>query len=236
LRRLVGTQRAAGAWGIAFVVLLLVSAAMVSLPTAAETGVRIAAFYAAHRQLIVLQQDLGVVALAAFIAFGLSLPPNRWLRLALWAFVVTELATNLVPLVIVATNPSPETAHSWTFVEDLADAALFISVALLRGGRRLRDPGGGKSVRDHLSRSDRPAHIRGVRAPAQHQAPGQTCTRYCRAEPLTRSGACLNACECTLHLGAEHAGAGNRESDADEAAFPALAVAHDGHLDRCTST
>ena len=113
---------------------------MVSLPTATETGDRIAAFYAAHRQLIVLQQDIGVVALAAFIAFGLSLPPNRWLRLALGAFVVIELATNLVPLVIVVTNPSPETAHSWTFVEDLADAALFISVALFVLAATLTEP------------------------------------------------------------------------------------------------
>ncbi len=140
MRRLIGTQRAAGAWGIAFVVLLLVSAAMVSLPTAAETGDRIAAFYTAHGELIVLQQIVGVVALAAFIAFGLSLPPNRWLRPALWAFVVTELATNAVPLVIVATNPSPETAHSWTFVEDLADTALFISVALFVLAATLTEP------------------------------------------------------------------------------------------------
>lgn len=103
---------------------------MVSLPTAAQTGDRIEAFYAAHGQVIVLQQVLGIVALAAFIAFGLSLSPNRWLRPALWAFVVSELATNLVPLVIVAMKPSAETAHSLTLVEDLADSALFISVAL----------------------------------------------------------------------------------------------------------
>ena len=130
MTRLAGSQRAAGGWGIAFVVLLLVSAAMVSLPTAAQTGDRIAAFYAAHGQVIVLQQVLGIVAVAAFIAFGLSLPPNRWLRPALWAFVVCELATNLVPLVIVAMKPSAETAHSLTLVEDMADSALFISVAL----------------------------------------------------------------------------------------------------------
>jgi hypothetical protein len=140
LRRFVGSQRAAGGWGIAFVVLLLVSAAMISLPTAAETGDRIVAFYAAHGQLIVLQQIVGVVALAAFIAFGLSLPPNRWLRPALWAFVVTELVTNLVPLIIVATNPPAETTHSLTFVEDLADTALFISIALFISAAALAEP------------------------------------------------------------------------------------------------
>ena len=123
-----------------FVVLLLVSAAMVSLPTAAETGDRIAAFYSAHGQLIVLQQIVGVVALAVFIAFGLSLPPNRWLRPALWAFVVTELVTNLVPLVIAATNPTAATTHSLTFVEDLADAAFFISIALFISAATLAEP------------------------------------------------------------------------------------------------
>src|SRR5439155_7132307 len=38
--------------------------------------------------------------------------------------------TNLVPLALVALNPSAETAHTLTFVEDLADSALFISMAL----------------------------------------------------------------------------------------------------------
>jgi hypothetical protein len=140
LKRLFGTRRAAGGWGIVFVVLLLVSAAMVSLPTSAESGDRITAFYTAHGQLIVLQQIVGVVALAAFIAFGLSLPPNLWLRAALWAFVVSELVTNLVPLVIVATNPSADAAHSLTLVEDLADSALFISIALFLPAATLTEP------------------------------------------------------------------------------------------------
>jgi len=46
--RLFGTGRAAGGWGIVFVVILLISAAMVSLPTGAETGTKIATFYKAH--------------------------------------------------------------------------------------------------------------------------------------------------------------------------------------------
>jgi hypothetical protein len=138
--RLFGPTRAAGAWGIAFVVLLLVSAAMVSLPTAAETGDRIVAFYHAHGQLIVIQQIVGVVALAAFVALGLSLPRNRWVRPALWAFVVTELVTNLVPLVIVVTDPSADTTHSLTFVEDLADAAFFVSIALFTVAATLTEP------------------------------------------------------------------------------------------------
>jgi len=138
--RVFGTQRAAGGWGIVFVVLLLVSAAMVSVPTTSDTGDRIVAFYRAHASLIVVQQVIGLIGLAAFIAFGLSLPANRWLRPALWVFVAAELLTNLVPLAIVALNPSAGTAHSLTFVEDLADSALFISVALFVSAATLSAP------------------------------------------------------------------------------------------------
>jgi len=113
---------------------------MVSLPTAGESGERIAAFYSAHAQLISVQQVVGIVALAAFIAFALSLPPNRWLRRALWAFVVSELVTNIVPLIIVATKPASDAAHSLTFVEDLADSALFLSVALFVVAAALTQP------------------------------------------------------------------------------------------------
>src|SRR5438874_5772796 len=112
--RVFGTPRAAGGWGIVFVVLLLVSSAMVSVPTASDTGDRIVAFYRAHGSLIVTQQIVGLLGLAAFIAFGLSLPARRWLRVALWVFVAAELLTNLIPLAIVAMSPSAGTAHSLT--------------------------------------------------------------------------------------------------------------------------
>jgi hypothetical protein len=138
--RLFGTRRAAGVWGIVFVVLLLVSAAMVSVPTAAESGSRIAAYYSAHAQLIVIQQVVGILALGAFIAFALSLPANRWLRLALWVFVATELVTNFVPLVIVLANPGADNAHTLTFVEDLADSAFFISIGLFASAATLNEP------------------------------------------------------------------------------------------------
>ena len=119
--------RAAGAWGIAFAVLLLVSAAMASLPTAAYSEAAITAFYRAHSGIVVLQQVVGALALVPFVAFGLSLAPNRWLRPALFLFVAVELITNIVPLVIVA---APGAAHPLTLLEDVADSALFISVAL----------------------------------------------------------------------------------------------------------
>ena len=83
---------------------------------------------------------LGALALGAFIAFALSLPPNRWLRLALWVFVAAELVTNLIPLFIVLTNPAPDNAHTLTFVEDLADSAFFISIGLFASAATLNEP------------------------------------------------------------------------------------------------
>jgi hypothetical protein len=129
LRRLFESRWAAGGWGIAFVVLLFVSAALVSLPTTAESGERIVTFYSAHAQVIVVQQMIGVLALGAFISFALSLKPGRALHLALWLFAATELLTNAVPVVIVASNPSADTAHSLTVVEDWADGAFFLAAA-----------------------------------------------------------------------------------------------------------
>ena len=134
------SSRASGVWGLAFVVLLLVSAAAVSVPTSQESGARIADFYRQHDDVVTAQQVIGVVALAAFVAFALLLAPNRWLCVALIAFVVTELATNAVPLAIVLTKPSADTAHTLTFVEDLADAALFVAIALFVSALTLAEP------------------------------------------------------------------------------------------------
>ena len=132
-----GTRRAAGVWGIAFVVLLVVSAAIVSLPTASESSDRIASFYKAHGQLIVIQQVLGAIALVPLTAFILSLRSNRWLRPALVVFAAVELVTNVVPLVILA---AADRATSLTLVEDLADSALFAAIAVLVVAATLAEP------------------------------------------------------------------------------------------------
>jgi hypothetical protein len=56
-------------------------------------------------------------------------------------FAAAELATNLPPLAIAAlSDPSPATAHTLTFVEDLADAALFVSIAFFSLVAALAEP------------------------------------------------------------------------------------------------
>lgn len=125
-------------WGVAFVILLLVSAAMVTLPTAAEPGDRIAAFYNAHQPVIVWQQIVGTLALLPFLAFAAALsrrarlngPRNRWLMPAAGLVALATVATSLVPLAMaLMPHLSPGLAHQLTVVEDVADSVLFASLA-----------------------------------------------------------------------------------------------------------
>src|SRR5438874_1171546 len=109
--------------------------AMASLPTAAQSGERIAAFYAAHRQVIIAQQVAGALLIAPILGFAVALDRRararrggrtRWLILAGLLLGAAELATNLPPLALAALPaPSPATAHTLTLVTDLADVALF---------------------------------------------------------------------------------------------------------------
>jgi hypothetical protein len=109
---------------------------MVSLPNARRTGHAIAAFYAAHTGVILVQQLLGLVTLAFFLAFALAIGARQrpWLLLGTALLAISELVTNIVPVILALTNPGPEGAHAWTVIEDLADEALFISIAVFSVG------------------------------------------------------------------------------------------------------
>src|SRR5205823_915600 len=126
------TSRRGGWWGIAFVVTLFVSGAMVSLPTGRQTGRAIAAFYAAHAGVILVQQVLGVLTLVFFLGFALALGARRrrWLLAGTVLLATSELVTNIVPVILALTNLGPDGAHAWTVIEDFADEALFISIAV----------------------------------------------------------------------------------------------------------
>jgi hypothetical protein len=126
------SSRRGGWWGVAFVVTLAVSAGMVSLPTSTQSGAQIAGFYRAHAAVILLQQLMGVLSLVFLVAFALALGARRrrWLLAATAIVAITELATNLVPAVLTLSNPAPDSAYALTVAEDLADAALFASIAV----------------------------------------------------------------------------------------------------------
>jgi hypothetical protein len=126
--------RRGGWWGIAFVLAIVVVAAAVSLPTAASSGEHIRAFYAANAQLITVQQILDILALVPFVGFVVALQRRlgggRWLLAVAALVVAAEVGTNVPPLILTLSNPSAQTAHTLTVVEDLADATLFASIAL----------------------------------------------------------------------------------------------------------
>jgi hypothetical protein len=126
------TSRRGGWWGIAFVVTLAVSAGMVSLPTSAQSGGQIAGFYRAHAAVILVQQVLGVLSVVFFLAFAVALGARRrrWLLIGAVLVAITEIATNVLPVILALSNPAPDGAYALTVAEDLADAALFASVAV----------------------------------------------------------------------------------------------------------
>ena len=126
------SSRRGGWWGVAFVVTLAVSAGMVSLPTSAQSGAQIAGFYRAHGSVILLQQLLGVLSVVFFLVFAVALGAGRrrWLLVGTVLVAITELATNVLPVVLALSNPTPDGAYALTVAEDLADAALFASVAV----------------------------------------------------------------------------------------------------------
>src|SRR5207253_443817 len=103
-----------------------------------EPGDRIAAFYAAHQQVIVWQQIVGTLALVPFLAFAAALSRwarmdgrrNRWLMPAAGLVALATVATSLLPLAMVLMpDLSPDLVHQLTVVEDLVDSVLFASLA-----------------------------------------------------------------------------------------------------------
>lgn len=128
-------RRRDGWWGIAFCVGLLVEGILVSLPTAAASGERIRAFYQAHAPVIVAQQVLGVLLLVPLLGFVLALArrahDGRFLLAGGALLAAAQVATAVPPTIIALFDPSPQAAHALTVVEDLADAALFVAIAIV---------------------------------------------------------------------------------------------------------
>jgi hypothetical protein len=131
-------ERRQGWWGIAFVVLLFVGGGMVSVPTADDSAARIVAFHDAHAPIVIVAQIIGMAALVPLLLLVQALSRRaqdpavaRWIVAAGIAVAVTQLATAIPPLVLAIGAPTADSAHTWTFAEDLADAALFAALGLL---------------------------------------------------------------------------------------------------------
>jgi hypothetical protein len=131
--------RRAGWWGIAFVVVLLVSGAMVSVPTSQTSAQHIQTFYAAHRSAIIIAQVLGILAIPLFVLFAVALAhqhderghrAGRWILLAGVLVVIANLSTVVPPLwLALVSNPGAGLARTLTRAAELTDALLFAAIA-----------------------------------------------------------------------------------------------------------
>jgi hypothetical protein len=133
-------RRRDGWWGIAFLILLLLQASMVSVPTAEDPAAHVKAFYAEHGTVIVIAQAIGALALIPFLLFARAVDrrartsdgvERSWIMTAAVLVVVAEIVTNAVPVLIVVMNDaSSATVHTLTKVEDVADAFLFAGLSV----------------------------------------------------------------------------------------------------------
>jgi hypothetical protein len=133
-------RRRDGWWGISFLILLLLQASMVSVPTAEDPAASVMSFYTAHGTVIVIAQAIGALALIPLVTFARSLDRRArlsaeagrsWIMPAAVIVVIAEIVTNAVPVVIVAmSDATAASAHTLSKVEDVADAILFVALAL----------------------------------------------------------------------------------------------------------
>jgi hypothetical protein len=139
-------DRVAGALASGFVVLLLATELILTLPDEADSPVFVAAFYAAHRSLIVSLQVLGFVAAAFLGAYAWRLRSiDRVVAVAGMIMAVCALVPGLITLMIaiVADPDHPAAAGVWNALEPRGDDILFVGIVLFAGtvairlGRRL---------------------------------------------------------------------------------------------------
>ena len=139
-------DRVAGALASGFVVLLLATELILTLPDEADSPVFVAAFYAAHRSFIVSLQVLGLVAAALLGAYAWRLRSiDRVVAAAGMIMAVCALVPGLITLVIaiVADPDHPAAAGVWNALEPRGDDVLFVGIMLFAGtvavrlGRRL---------------------------------------------------------------------------------------------------
>ena len=126
-------DRVAGALASGFVVLLLATELILTLPDEADSPVFVAAFYAAHRSFIVSLQVLGFVAAALLGAYAWRLRSiDRLVAAAGMIMAVCALVPGLITLVIaiVADPDDPAPAGVWNALEPRGDDILFVGIVL----------------------------------------------------------------------------------------------------------
>lgn len=133
-------DRTAGALAAGFVLLLLATELVLTLPDEADSPASVANFYAGHRALIIILQLLGLVAAALLGAYAWQLRSiDRVVAAA--GLIMASLITLLIA--VVADPGNPASAGRWNMLEPRGDDTLFVGIVLFAGavavrlGRRL---------------------------------------------------------------------------------------------------
>jgi hypothetical protein len=130
-------QRAAGVWGLAFVILLLIGAGMASVPGADETTGAVRTFYERHTGVVVVAQLVELLATVPLVMFVIGLARSRLvarsrpLMTACVAMAGAAVLTVVPPLwlCVVAATGSAGLVDTLALLSDLVDVLLFVTVA-----------------------------------------------------------------------------------------------------------
>jgi hypothetical protein len=134
-------DRVAGTLAAGFVVLLLATEVVLTLPDETASAAAVASFYATHRGFIVILQLLGVVAAGLLGGYAWRLlSVDRVVAVAGLIMAACALIPSLITLVIaIVADPShPGAAGRWNTLEPLGDDILFVGILLFAGTVALR--------------------------------------------------------------------------------------------------
>jgi uncharacterized membrane protein len=126
-------DRLAAAFAAGFIVLLLATELMLSLPDESASVATVAQFYAEHRAFIIALQVLGFVAAGLLGAYAWRLRTvDRFVAGAGMLVAVCALAPGLITLVlaVVADPASPGPAGRWNALEPRGDDLLFAGIVV----------------------------------------------------------------------------------------------------------
>ena len=129
-------DRVAGALAGGFVVLLLATELVLSLPDEADSPVFVANFYAAHRGFIIILQLLGIVAAVLLGGYAWRLRSvDRIVAAAGMIMAACGLLPSLITLIIaiVADPRKPASAGRWNLLEPRGDDILFVGIVVFAG-------------------------------------------------------------------------------------------------------
>jgi hypothetical protein len=131
----------AGSLAAGFVLLLLTTELLLSLPDETDSPSLVAGFYATHRTLIIILQLLGFLAAVLLGAFAWRLRSvDRDVAVTGLVMAACGLVPGLITLVlaVVADPREPRRAGTWNMLEPRGDDILFLGIAVFAAAVAVR--------------------------------------------------------------------------------------------------